>query len=61
MFPISEVHLALYLQHLSQLSHSWSAVQEAVNGIEWVNHVSGLEPIAQSTFVWAIVAGPEGD
>ena len=56
-FPVSEVHFALYLQLLSESTHTRSAVQEAVNTNGWVNQVSGWEPIVQSTFVWATVAG----
>ena len=57
VFPISEVHFALYLQHLSDSTHSLSAVQEAVNAIGWVNQLSGQAPIAQSPIVSATVAG----
>ena len=57
VFPVSKVHLALYLQHLGESTHSWSAVQEAVNAIGWVNHLSGREPIAQTPLVHATVAG----
>ena len=57
VFPVSEVHLALYLQHLGETVHSWSAVQEAANAISWVHQMSGLEPVAQSPFVRATMAG----
>lgn len=56
MFPASEVHFPLYLQCLGQKSHSWSTVQEAVNAMCWIHHLSGLEPIAQSPLVQATVA-----
>ena len=57
VFPVSEVHLALYLQHLGETVHSWSAVQEAANAIGWVHQMSGLEPVAQSPFVRATMEG----
>ena len=57
VFPVKEVHLALYLQHLGEKLHSWSAVQEAVNAIGWIHQLSGLEPVTQSPFVQATVAG----
>ena len=57
VFAISEVHFALYLQHLSESTHSVSAIQEAINAIGWVNQLSGREPIAQSPLVSAMVQG----
>ena len=57
VFPVNEVHLALYLQHLGETVCSWSAVQEAVSAIGWVHQISGLEPVAHSPFVCATMAG----
>ena len=57
LFPVSEVHFSLYLQHLSETIHSLSAVQEAVNAISWVNQLAGREPISQSPLVQATLAG----
>ena len=57
VFPVKEVQFALYLQHLGETVRSWSAVQEAVNAVSWVHQVAGCEPIAQSPFVQATVAG----
>lgn len=57
VFPVSEVHFALYLQHLGETVHSWSVVQEAVNAIGWVHQLLGLEPIMQLPFVRATMAG----
>ena len=57
MFPISEVHFALYLQHLGKKLKFWSAVQEAVNAISWVNQLSSISPVAQSPYVQAMLAG----
>lgn len=57
ILPVSAVHFALYLQHLGEKAQSWSAVQEAVNAVSWVHQLSGFEPIAQSPFIQATVAG----
>ena len=57
MFPVNEVHFALYLQHLGEKLHSSLAVQEAVNVIGWVHQLSGLDPVTQSPFVQATLAG----
>lgn len=57
VFPVSEVHLALYLQHLSETTGSWSAAQEAVNAIGWVSQLAGQESIVQSPLVRATLAG----
>ena len=44
VFPVSQGHFALHLQHLSESTHSLSAIWEAVNSIGWVNQLSGREP-----------------
>lgn len=57
VFPIKEVHFALYLQHLSQATQSKSAVEEAVNAAGWVNRLSGELPISASPFIQMTLAG----
>lgn len=57
VFPVGEVHFALYLQHLSESTGSVSAVQEAVNSISWVNQLAGHGSIAGSPLVSATLAG----
>ena len=57
IFPIQEVHFALYLQHLGEVSASKSAVEEAVNAISWVQQIAGLPSIAESPFVRATLSG----
>ena len=59
IFPVEEVHFALYmyLQHLGEKKHPWSAVQEVVNVIGWVHQLSGLEPVTQLSFIQATVEG----
>ena len=57
MYPVKEVHFALYLQHIGDTTHSESAVTDAVNAINWVHQISGLPPISGSSFVRATLAG----
>ena len=35
-FPVQELHLVLYIQHLSESTESKAAVEEAVHAIGWV-------------------------
>ena len=53
VLPVSEVHLALYLQHVGGTSRSRSAVEEAVHAISWVHQMSGLPAVTESPFVRA--------
>lgn len=57
VFPVQEVHFALYLQHLGVTARSKSAVEEAVNAIGWVHQLAGQPPITTSPFVRATLAG----
>ena len=57
VYPVQEVHFALYLQHLGETVQSKAAVEEATNAIGWVHQLSGLPPIAASPFVRATLAG----
>ncbi len=57
VFPVHEVHFALYLQHLSDTTHSKSAVEEAVNAVSWVHQLAGMLPVTESLFVRATLAG----
>ena len=57
MFPVQEVHFALYLQHLGEAVQSKAAVEEAVNAIGWVHQLAGHPPIVASPFVRATLAG----
>ena len=36
VYPVRDVHFALYLQHLANTTKSKAAVDEAVNAINWV-------------------------
>ena len=57
VFPVGEVHFALYLQHLGETTQSKSSVEEAVNAVGWVHQIFGLPSISASPFVRATLAG----
>ena len=57
IYPVQEVHFALYLQHLGDTTKSRAAVDEAVNAINWVHRLSGLPLVSGSPFVGAVQAG----
>lgn len=57
VFPVQEVHFALYLQHLAETTRSKASVEEAVNAIGWIHQLSGLSPIAASPFLRATLEG----
>ena len=57
MFPVDEVHFALYLQHVANTTNSRASVEEAVNAISWAHQLAGLPPISSSAFVRATLAG----
>ena len=57
VFPVQEVHFALYLQHLGETVQSKSAVEEAVNAVSWVHQISGLPAVTASPFVRATLSG----
>ena len=54
VFPVEEVHVALYLQLLAETKYSKSAVEETVNGLAWAYAMVGISsptvsPIVQTT------------
>ena len=49
--------VVLYLQHLSHVVQSKSAVEEAVNALAWVHQASGLPPVSSLPLVQAALAG----
>ena len=57
VYPVQEVHFALYLQHLGDATKSRAAVDEAVNAINWAHRLSGLPLVSKSPFVEAVQAG----
>ena len=56
-FPVQAVHLALYLQHLSESVQSKAAVEEAVHALSWLHEVAGLEAVGSVPIVQATVNG----
>ena len=55
--PASEVHVALYLQHLGDTTRSRSAVEEAVNSISWAHQLAGYPAMSESGFVRIVLDG----
>ncbi|KAL5500359.1 hypothetical protein EMCRGX_G011906 [Ephydatia muelleri] len=46
-FPVPDLHLVLYVQHLSGSTESKAAVEEAVHAISWVHGLAGLQPVKE--------------
>ena len=56
-FPIQELHLVLYMQHLSESTESKTAVEEAVHALSWLHGLAGLQPLGGSPLVKATLEG----
>ena len=56
-FPIELPKFLLYLQDLGEHSRSSAAVSEAINAISWVQHLAGVEPVAQNQLVKTVSEG----
>jgi hypothetical protein len=57
-FPVQDIHLAIYLQHLSESVESKAAVEEAVYALSWLHQVGGLQPVVgTSPLVQTTLAG----
>ena len=50
-FPVQEIHLVLYLQHLSESTGSIAAVEEAMHALSWWHGLAGLHPLGESPLV----------
>ena len=57
MFQASPCHLALYMQHLSESTHSKSAVEEVVHALSWLYKVAGFQPPSSSPLVQSTLEG----
>ncbi len=57
VYPVHEVHFALYLQHVGEHTQSRSAVEEAVNAVSWIQQLSGVASVSESSFVRATMDG----
>ena len=44
-FPVQDIHLVLYLQHLSESIQPKSAVEEAVHAVSWLHQMAGYHPL----------------
>ena len=55
--PAKEVHVALYLQHLGDISQSKAAVEGACNALAWIHSTAGLPSPTLSSFVKATLEG----
>ena len=56
-FPVQAVHLALYLQHLSESVQPKTAAEEAVHALSWLHEVAGLESVGSMPIVQATLSG----
>ena len=54
---MQELHLVLYVQHLSESTESKAAVEEAVHALSWLHGLAGLQPLGGSTLVKANLEG----
>ena len=56
-FPVKEVHLVLYTQHLSESTGSKAAVEEAVHALSWLHGLAGLQPLGGLPLVQTTLEG----
>ena len=57
VFPASEHCVALYLQHLGEKLKSKSAVEDAINALNWVHSLAGVQSPTHSPLVKATAEG----
>ena len=55
--PAKEAEFALYLQFISASTASKAAVEEAVNGVSWVQQLAGFPPLSDSPFISIVLDG----
>lgn len=53
-FPAKTEHVALYLQHLIDTTHSQSAVDSAIYAIQWAHAMAGIPSPTNSPIIHAI-------
>ena len=56
-FPVNEVNLSLYLQHIGETSGSKAAVETAVHATAWSHELAGIPPPSDSPLVQATLKG----
>ena len=55
--PASELHVSLYLMHLSDLNKSSSSINEALYSISWAHRIAGVSNPCISDFVMTVKEG----
>ena len=51
-FPVQDIHLVLYMQHLSESTQSKGAVEEIVHAVAWLHEVAGIAGILVMGRLW---------
>ena len=51
VFPARTEHMASYLQHLLDTTHSHSAVDSAIYGIQWAHNLAGIPSPTDSSVI----------
>ena len=57
VFPIKAAHLALYLQHVREVTQSKAAVEEAVNAANWMHELAGIPIVGEAPVVSVTLNG----
>ena len=57
VFPVEAIHLALYLQHIGNLTGSRASVEEAVYALSWIHEAAGLPSPIDDPFVQTVLGG----
>ena len=57
VFPAESCHIALYLQHIGNQAKSKAAAEEAVNALNWVHSLAGMDSPASNPLVQATLQG----
>ena len=57
VFPARTEHVALYLQHLLDTTHSHFAVDSAIYGIQWAHHLAGIPSPTDSPIIHDVSRG----
>ena len=51
------LHLALYMQHLSEFAQSMAVIEEAVHALSWLHKVVGMQAPSDSPLVQSVMEG----
>ena len=57
VFPATEHHIVLYLQHLAETTKSKAAAEEAVYALAWAHNMAGITSPTDSPFVKTTLEG----